>query len=76
MMARIDMEYQAELKHELKCMQKISHKTKRKHPDINDLRGEKKRQQIKATVKPIRVLQITFVTILNTGELIKELERL
>lgn len=50
MMARIDMEYQAELKHELKCMQKISHKTKRKHPDINDLRGEKKRQQIKATV--------------------------
>lgn len=72
------MEYQAELKHELKCMQKISHKTKRKHPDINDLENdeEKKTTTNQSHCQPICVLQIMFVTILNTGELIKELERL
>lgn len=36
MTAQIDMEYQAELKHGLKRMQK-SHTKQRKHPDIYDL---------------------------------------
>lgn len=37
MMARVDMEYQAEPKHELKCMQKSHTRQKKKHPDINEL---------------------------------------
>lgn len=49
MMARIDMEYQAELKHELKCMQK-SHTRQKETSWYKWSLREKKPKQIKATV--------------------------